>query len=110
MIVDYPDLEKEIKNCEFICDKIKTDHNYARKLYSALCNTEWYKLEIENILKGDYWCCSWRYAGGIIADIQNTGSYMDWYCSGNEGYIDIEITSDLKKIGWIGKSNPVDCS
>lgn len=107
---NYPDLEQEIKSCEFICNKIKNDHNYATNFYRALCNTEWYKLEVESILKGQYWCCSWRYAGGIISDIQNSGDYLDWYCSGDEGYIDPEIAQDLKKIGWIGKSYLVDCS
>jgi hypothetical protein len=34
------------------------------------------------ILSDKKWSCSWRSAGGIIADMLEVGDYIDWYCSG----------------------------
>ncbi len=46
--------------------------------------------------------CSWRYAGGMIADLRGLGEdYMDFYCSGGEGLVDPEIEEDLYKLGWM---------
>jgi hypothetical protein len=54
--------------------------------------------------------CSWRYAGGLIADLRNmmesnNEDYMTFYCSGSfggtpEGVVDEEIEQDLNDIGW----------
>ena len=54
--------------------------------------------------------CSWRYAGGLMADLRNImgcglEDYMDFYCTGSfggvpEGFISPEIEEDLNKIGW----------
>lgn len=45
--------------------------------------------------------CSWRYAGGMIADIRAEGeNYMDFYCSGNEGNVDGEFELDMEQLGW----------
>jgi hypothetical protein len=83
------------------------------------------------ILTEKRWSCSWRHAGGIIADMQEKGDYIDWYCSGirdakdldddqfqqltkeqqeiylrnkayvGEGTVTDEIRKDLLKLGWI---------
>jgi hypothetical protein len=88
---------------------------YAQNLYAALCNNEFVKNDVWPLLKGDTWGCSWRYAGGIIADIREEGDYIDWYCSGTtreelngvggdyvrEGEVTDQIRQDLKSIGWI---------
>jgi hypothetical protein len=90
-----------------------------------MCNNDFTKREMWPILKEEKWSCSWRYAGGIIADMQQKGDYIDWYCSGmgglnqeydaketNEhwqkrtGYVPEsvvtdEIESDLNRLGWI---------
>ena len=47
-----------------------------------MCNNEFQLKEAWPILKDQRWSCSWRYAGGIIADMREEGDYMDWYCSG----------------------------
>lgn len=106
------DLEKELKSCKWIVDKIKRLEYYRQNLYAALCNNEFQKIETWNILKDRVWSCSWRYAGGIIADIYGSGDYLDYYCSGivtqdekghnfvQESIITDEIAQDLKSIGW----------
>jgi hypothetical protein len=112
--VTKPDMEHDIKCSEFLCNKVKNSDVYAQNLYAALCNNEFQKLDVIPILKDQRWSCSWRYAGGIIADICEEGDYIDWYCSGimtsdinenddksvSEGTITEEIINDLKLIGW----------
>ena len=85
-----------------------------------MCNRQFQKRDTWPILKDQRWSCSWRYAGGIIADMREEGDYIDWYCSGinNEGYQDDldtvtsphsvpegvvteEIENDLNQLGWI---------
>lgn len=95
------DLEEDLLNTDWIVEKCKFSANYCSKLYSALCNTSWQKTDLFSMLKYEPWQCSWRYAGGIIAKILNKGDYLDWYCGGNEGYVDEEIKRDLEKIGWV---------
>jgi hypothetical protein len=76
------------------------------------------KLDILPILKNQRWSASWRYAGGIVADMQEKGDYIDWYCSGigdglgngdttgvkgyvPEGTVTDEIKMDLQQLGWV---------
>jgi len=73
------------------------DKEYAVDMYSALCNMRW-----KNKSTGEIYSCSWRYAGGLIADIRDVGeNYMDFYCSGNEGHVSESIETDLNNLGWI---------
>lgn len=99
-------LEWDLRTSDQLCAKVKTSDDYARKLYAALCNTDWVRTEIIPLLRQDpeqdFWSCSWRYAGGIIAHMREEGDYIEWYCSGNEGYIDPEVALDLKELGWQG--------
>lgn len=115
------DLEQELLSTDWLVEKVRANDVYAQNLYAALCNNQFRKNEVWPILTDDNWSCSWRYAGGIIADIIGSGDYLDWYCSGiidddnsnwvymakngeggyvNEGVVTEEITEDLKKIGW----------
>ena len=145
-LIDLIEAEKEIKfddpeskknNLEYdlitssvIKEKCQ-DKVYAQHLYAALCNNDFVKNDILPLLKEEHWNCSWRYAGGIIADIIGKGDYIDWYCSGmfhstpadeefinelsleeqittkennafvGEGVVTEEIKKDLFDLGWL---------
>lgn len=75
-------MEYDLRSTSWICDKVKSDDVYAQNLYAALCNNEFQRNDMMLILKDQKWSCSWRYAGGIVADMQEKGDYIDWYCSG----------------------------
>jgi hypothetical protein len=84
----------------------------------------WQSREFWQEMKGETWSCSWRHAGGIIADMREEGDYIDWYCSGignaeygngldstvpdvtdgrdyvPEGVVTEEIELDLNRLGW----------
>ena len=112
-------LEYDLRSTKWICDKAKASEAYAQNIYAALCNQDWQKNEVWPLLKGETYSCSWRYAGGIVADMREEGDYIDWYCSGirgeqeeedfpltfvPEGTVTDEIREDFFKLGWI----PVD--
>lgn len=119
-------MEYDLRSSKEMCDKVKASDNYAQNLYAAICNNDFQKLDVLPILKDERWSASWRRAGGIIADMQEKGDYIDWYCSGignqeagfgldhyqptpdpdgrnyvPEGYVSDEIKGDLKQLGWI---------
>jgi hypothetical protein len=75
-------LEWDLLTTDWILEKVRSNNEYAQNLYAAMCNNEFTKREMWPILKEETWGCSWRYAGGIIADMQQKGDYIDWYCSG----------------------------
>lgn len=101
-------LEYDLRTTEWILEKVRASTSYAQNLYAALCNNEFQPQEMWEILKDVRWSCSWRYAGGIIADMCGKGDYMDWYCSGSydepnyvgEGQVTEEILADLLKLKW----------
>lgn len=111
-------LEYDLRTCDWILEKVRTDDRYAQNLYAAMCNNEFQKREMWPILTEQTWGASWRYAGGIIADMRQQGDYIDWYCSGigdglgngdkdgSKGYVPEEfvtdeIRDDLFKLGWL---------
>ena len=122
-------LEHNLRASAYFCEKVQTIDYYAQNLYAALCNNEFQRNDMWPILAGHKWSCSWRYAGGIVADMQDKGDYLDWYCSGikatvsdtefsamrlddqerylyiknnyvGEGHVTDEIRDDLLKLGW----------
>lgn len=107
-------LEYDLRTTEWILEKVRTSNTYAQNLYAALCNNDFQKLDVLPILKNEKFSCSWRSAGAIIAHMRQSGSYIDWYCSGSlsydgplkesyvgEGEVTEEIKYDLKKLGWV---------
>ena len=93
-------LAKELAQDLDILHRVKDDA-YAHKLYAAITNTEWQPDEVMDILRDATWSASWRGAGRIISDLRNEGDYMDWYCSGFEGYVHDDIRAELKRLGWV---------
>jgi hypothetical protein len=89
-------LEYDLRSNERMLAKARNSEIYCTDLYSALCNNQFFYGDKE-------WSCTWRYAGGIIADMIQKGDYIDWYCSGNEGFVTDEIKLDLIMMGWIVK-------
>lgn len=124
-------MEYDLRSTEWILEKVRESNIYAQHLYAAICNNDFQKLEVLPILKNKTWSASWRAAGGIIADMQKKGDYIDWYCSGiqdtgaieqsewnnltkeqqiackesqayvSESVVTEEIREDLRKLGWI---------
>jgi len=116
-------MEHDLRSTEWIVEKVKAQTSYAQNLYAAMCNREFTKNEVWPILKDQRWSCSWRGAGGIVADMREEGDYIDWYCSGireddelvasvdpasgisrqyvNEAVVTDEIREDLLKLGWV---------
>jgi hypothetical protein len=103
--------------------KVRDRDNYAQNLYAAMCNNIFQKNEVWPRLKDEYWSCSWRSAGGLIARLRNSGDYMNWYCSGiggglgngdetgikgyvPESEVTDEIRQDLFAIGWTVEPYP----
>lgn len=132
-------LEHDLRSTEWMLEKVRNSEVYAQNLYAAMCNNDFQRVEVENtaenivdVLKDGLptWSCSWRYAGGIIADMREDGDYIDWYCSGirdngemdddqfqqlskeqqeryiitkdfvGESVVTDEIREDLLKLGW----------
>jgi hypothetical protein len=97
-------LEYDLRSTEWICAKAKAREEYAQNIYAALCNQDWQRNAVWPLLKGQTWSCSWRYAGGIVADMREQGDYMDWYCSGIRGgtmHDDAELTNEQRaRIEW----------
>jgi hypothetical protein len=102
-------LEYDLTSTDWIVAKAQANEYYAQNIYAALCNMQWQKLDVVPILKDEYWHCSWRYAGGLVADlVARGGDYMDYYCSGigdgdcfvAEGEVTDEIREDFLKLGW----------
>jgi len=124
-------LEYDLRSTQWILDKARASETYAQNLYAALCNMQFVKLDVMPLLTDQRWSCSWRHAGGIIADMRESGDYIDWYCSGinnevtdqaymdmtqeqkanyefirgyvPEGVITDEIRDDLERLGWVAR-------
>jgi hypothetical protein len=114
-------MEYDLVSTDWILEKVRSSKSYAQNLYAAMCNNEFTKRDLWPILKEEKWGCSWRSAGGIIADMRQEGDYIDWYCSGirNDPFYDSEkhssypngyvpesvvteeIENDLHRLGWL---------
>jgi hypothetical protein len=111
-------MEYDLLTTDWILKKVRDSDTYAQNLYAAMCNMQFQKLDVMPILKNELWSASWRYSGGIIADMRQEGDYINWYCSGigneglgngdfdgtknyvAEGVVTDEIKEDLQRLGW----------
>ncbi len=94
-------LERDLRSTWWVVEKVQAKEKYAKNLYASLCNNEFAPKDMWGLLQNIRWSCTWRYAGGIIADIRGEGDYLNWYCSGDEGTIFPEIRKDLENLGWL---------
>jgi hypothetical protein len=130
-------MEYDLLTTSWILEKVRESDVYAQNLYASMCNRDFIKHDVMPILKNQRWHCSWRYAGGIIADMQKKGDYIDWYCSGirnesltaeeleklpldqqsrakelaayvGEGVVTDEIRKDLFRLGWVVQDDDMD--
>jgi hypothetical protein len=131
-------MEYDLRSTDWILEKVRESDVYAQNLYASMCNREFIKHDVMSILKNQRWSCSWRYAGGIVADMQEKGDYIDWYCSGirdtrtlsasefavlteqeqlaykegegyvGEGFVTDEIREDLFRLGWVVQDDEMD--
>jgi hypothetical protein len=114
------DLYQEMRQDKIVIAYLE-DVEIAKQFYQSLCNVDWYLIrppipqdeQIIQKLKGetdDYWSCSWRTAGGYIADIRNSNyntneDYMSFYCSGNEGIVPGLVEECFNRMGWVPKGH-----
>jgi len=130
-------MEYDLLTTDWILEKVRESDVYAQNLYASMCNRDFIKHAVIPILKNQRWSCSWRYAGGIIADMRQEGDYIDWYCSGirgdrlsteefeklsleqqarakeydayvGEGVVTDEIREDLFRLGWVVQDDEMD--
>jgi hypothetical protein len=115
-------MEYDLLTTDWILEKVRNSDVYAQNLYAAICNNDFQKRDMWPILKEETCGYSWRYAGGIIADMRQEGDYINWYCSGirgplldndvndenfgtkgyvSESVVTDEIRDDLFKLGWL---------
>lgn len=105
-------LEWDLRGSDYIVNKCKNSKSYSQNIYAALCNNDFI-----NKNKQKY-SCGWRHAGSIVADLNEKGDYINWYCSGigsgesddegnlikpgyvSEGTITEEVKEDFLKLGW----------
>lgn len=131
-------MEHDLRSTDWILTKVRASNSYAQNLYAVMCNNEFQKNDVWPRLKGITWGCSWRSAGGIVANMLGRGDYMDWYCSGirgedtlteqelqamspeqiaryhesqlyvGESHVTDEIRQDLFQLGWLVQSDTSD--
>jgi hypothetical protein len=89
---------------KIFAEKIRTDEEFCKELWSALANVEWYHPDTNT--RDSY---SFRAAGGLIAEIRESGDYMDWYCSGPYSTVSEFIRRSMKKEGWIYDDTAAIC-
>jgi hypothetical protein len=94
---------------EWFQAKVKGSKAYSQNLYAAMCNMQWQVNDVIPILKDEFWSCTWRASGGIVAEFRKEGDYMDWYCSGMGGVAvfeddnEEELGLDMVKRGYVGE-------
>jgi hypothetical protein len=117
------DLITDMEQAPWFVEKLRANRAYAQNVYAALCNMRWQLVDVMPILRDQYWSCSWRMSGGIVASLRNSGEdYLDYYCSGigggfqydddipadyvAEGVVTDEVRADLARLGWHASAWP----
>jgi len=94
-VVSFAQFEDALRTSDVIRTKV-ADKTFAQQLYAAMCNTDIYHQDYDTPVS-----CSWRYAGGVVADLRDQNEdYLDFYCSGGEGHIAPDVLDALAPLGW----------
>lgn len=104
-------MEYDLLTTDWILEKVRASESYSQNLYAAMCNNEFQKRDLWPILKEERWSCSWRSAGGIVANMRQEGDYINWYCSGIAGGDDpniYELCADLKRRSYVPECTVTD--
>ena len=118
-------MQTDMMESDWFRTKVKQSKSYAQNLYAAMCNNDFQKQDVWEVLADNTWGCSWRAAGGVVATLRDCGEdYMDYYCSGMGGFntynygqdpstyyeetqyvsestVTDEIREDLLRLGWV---------
>lgn len=116
-------MQTDMMEAEWFRNKVKESKAYAQNVYAAMCNNEFRKQDVWEVLTDNTWACTWRASGGIVATLRDCGEdYMDYYCSGMGGFaayesdpasyfaetkyvseseITDEVRADLLRLGWV---------
>lgn len=115
-------MQSDMMESEWFRMKVRASKSYAQNLYAAMCNNDFQKQDVWEVLADRTWGCSWRAAGGVVAVLRDCDEdYMDYYCSGMGGFgtydrdpgtyyeengyvkeseVTDEIRADLLRLGW----------
>lgn len=102
-------LEQDLHASSLILEKVRKD-SYAQNLYAAMCNMQWQYLgsdwaleagDLSALALAETWSCSWRYSGGIVAELRGEGDYLDWYCTGMGGFSPLADETAEETARWI---------
>mgnify|MGYP003325198580 CR=1 FL=1 len=92
---------------KYLGERMKTDDELCSNVWSSLANVDWYYILDEKDFGAVSY--SWRAAGGLISNIIDRGSYMDWYMSGPDAVVNEEFRRVMKKAGFIPDDRPMIC-
>lgn len=103
---DAPSLEVDLAGDSAFLARV-SDAGFAHALYETLCNREFRKAGSDG-----RWSCTWRYAGGMIADLRGKGEgYLDFYLAeprdsqgvalgGRLPGLMAEVEAEFLRLGW----------
>jgi hypothetical protein len=89
---EEPDFKKDLEDA--LGDAMRASDEICSQVWSALANIIW------THSSGEEFSCSFRYAGGLIAEIVDKGTYMDWYCSGPYAKVNELVSNAMLEKGW----------
>ena len=107
----HSSMQTDMMEAEWFRNKVKSSKSYAQNLYAAMCNNEFQKQDVWQVLADNTWACSWRAAGGVVAALRDCGEdYMDYYCSGMGAWGDWnkDPSEDFKETGYVTESTVTD--
>jgi len=102
------DLYEDMQACDWFIAKLQ-ERRYAQNVYAALCNMRWQPMDVMPILRDEYWSCTWRSAGGLVAELRGQGEdYMDYYCSGIQDFSSDQTDPNFVSGGYVAESVVTD--